>query len=95
MSDMIERVGSALANACMDEFGRTWTNDVRWKFARAAIEAMREPTPHMQEAGAAELERQRIALEWDSPSIWIGKFFSAMIDSALSQSPHSLPSEDR
>ena len=50
-SEMVERVGEALSAACMEEFGATWNYDVRQKFARAAIEAMREPTEEMCNAG--------------------------------------------
>ena len=37
---MVDRVGQALRAACREEYGSDWNNDVAWKFARAAIQAM-------------------------------------------------------
>jgi hypothetical protein len=48
---MIERVGERLRAECLEVFGSTWSNDVAWRFARAAIEALREPTEAMEVAG--------------------------------------------
>jgi hypothetical protein len=39
MSEMVERVGQALREACLEEFGTCWDNDVAWRFAEAAIAA--------------------------------------------------------
>lgn len=39
----IERVGDALRKKCLDIFGATWSYDVAWRLARAAIDAMPEP----------------------------------------------------
>jgi hypothetical protein len=39
----IERaVGNALAAECQAIFGSSWSNDTRWRLARAAITAMRK-----------------------------------------------------
>lgn len=92
MDEMIERVGAALAKACLDEFGSTWSNDVRWKFARAAIGAMREPTDEMIKVGHANIA------PWWSPAM-VGSddygntckaaqsAFRGMIDAALATPP--------
>lgn len=46
MSDMVERIGEALRKECLAIFGATWSNDVAWRLAQAAIEAMPEhPAP--------------------------------------------------
>ena len=45
--EMVMRVAEALRTACRDEFGTDWNYGVSWKFARAAIRAMREPTEGM------------------------------------------------
>ena len=68
-SEMVERVGEALSAACMREFGATWNYDVRQNFARAAIEAMREPTEEMCSAAAKGLRNliQSIPLEEREP----------------------------
>ena len=50
MSEMVERVGEALRKECLSIFGSTWNNDNAWRLARAAIEAMREPTQEMVDA---------------------------------------------
>jgi len=36
-SDLVRRVGDALARKCLDVFGATWSNDVRWALAEVAI----------------------------------------------------------
>lgn len=51
MTDMVERVGEALRDQCKVEFGSSWSYDVAWRLACAAIEAMREPTPKMVAEG--------------------------------------------
>lgn len=53
--------------------------------ARAAIEAMREPTPEMVSAGMGEVPEDGSEYE-DVEDAW-----RAMIDAALSQDTHSLP----
>lgn len=74
MSEMIERVARTLANCAMEPF-----NDLtRPKFesdARAAVEAMREPTAEMQKAFYA----------LDAVSTPTGSYagWKAMIDEAL------------
>jgi hypothetical protein len=94
MSDMIERVAEAIGS--MDDWDRcdnapdhrahlpAWTEYE--DMARAAIEAMREPTDAMAEFAEENFDR-------DSDDIKV--CYRAFIDAALSQSPHSLPSEDR
>ena len=49
--EMVQRVAEALRAACLKEFGSTWSYDRAWAFARAAIEAMREPNDVMLAAG--------------------------------------------
>jgi len=39
--EMVKKVGEALKEQCLKEFGSTWDNDTTWNFAVAAIEAMR------------------------------------------------------
>lgn len=101
MSDMIERVGSALAQACLEEFGSTWSNDVRWKFARAAIEAM-----CIQEylGALAEIcEHFGVPFSVSATAFpenivtWLAEncVLKSQIGTGLSQDTHSLPSEDR
>lgn len=74
MSEMIERVGDALRTACRKEYGTDWNYNVAWKFARVAIEAMREPTDEMY-------DRYRCEKPWkdlNSHEVW-----RLWIDSAL------------
>lgn len=47
---MVHAVAEALRADCLRTFGATWSYDVSWAFARAAIEAMREPTEAMRHA---------------------------------------------
>jgi hypothetical protein len=83
-SEMIEFVGSALAQACMERFGSTWSNDVRWKFARVAIEAMRKPTWHMLLDGQKQVNLSEVAGEFEFLSRdEIERIWSEMIDTAL------------
>lgn len=44
-SAMVERVGEALREQCRAEFRSTWSYDVTWRLARAAIEAMKLQDP--------------------------------------------------
>jgi hypothetical protein len=46
-SEMVKRVGERLRNECLDVFGATWSYDVAWRFANAAIEEMRTPNDEM------------------------------------------------
>lgn len=48
---MVEKVSEALRTQCLTEFGSTWSYDVAWRLASAAIEAMSEPTEAMLENG--------------------------------------------
>lgn len=48
---MVHAVAEALRAACLKEYGSNWNYDVSWAFARAAIEAMREPTEAMRQVG--------------------------------------------
>jgi hypothetical protein len=78
MSEMVERVADRLQTLAFELFYDPWTDETSEKFARAAIEAMREPTLSMVHAGA-----------WAGP-FTIDRYM-AMIVSALSQSHPSLP----
>lgn len=62
-SDLVGRVGAALRAACLEEFGATWTNDVAWKFARAAIATMRDDpdVPTLSQQIAAVLEEAEVS----------------------------------
>ncbi|UFS83223.1 hypothetical protein LPB79_13300 [Rhizobium sp. T136] len=76
---MVERVGAELRRECLEVFGATWSNDVAWRFARAAIKAMREPSEAMVEAGNLPV--------WDD-SVTVGlseEIWPAMIDAALEE----------
>jgi hypothetical protein len=70
---MVERVARALRAACRKEYGSDWNYEVAWAFARAAIEAMEEPTPEMCDAGMA-------------PNVdGIGSMYRAMLRAALKE----------
>ncbi len=83
---MVEKVARAMLN--------TMNKDVRWTqklpteleailIARAAIEAMREPTEGMREAGALEISDENSAFTQERDSKNAGYVFGAMIDAAL------------
>lgn len=74
---MIERVTDALCKECMEVFGAKWSGDVAKRFARAALEAMREPTPAM-------LER---AFGYGLPREALARYYREMIDAALKEQP--------
>ena len=83
MSEMIERVAKALSEregsgpwegGLLGESGR----EMWRKTARAAIEAMREPTPDMIQSAIPELL-------YDDQQDCIGAAYTAMIDEALSE----------
>lgn len=89
MSGMIERVARAIALASLDPETREAVDPDRWEvadsyhdLARAAIEAMREPTENMLDFGACyEDQDHDIFDEGDiSRDVW-----RAMIDAALSE----------
>lgn len=69
MSEMVERVAEKLRAECLAVFGSTWNNDVAARFARAAIDTMREPTEAMALVYA---DPQEATMYWQ-----------AMIDTAL------------
>lgn len=73
---MVERVGEALRTACRKEFGSDWNYDVAWKFARAAIAAMREPTEAM-------IEYANNTVRADSDNMQCPDWYRAAIDGAL------------
>ncbi|TBG78634.1 hypothetical protein ELG76_04260 [Rhizobium leguminosarum] len=77
MSDeetMVERVGERLRKECLEVFGSTWSNDVAWRFARAAIESLRKPTEAMvNETGGGECNK------------WARGAWALMIDAALKE----------
>jgi hypothetical protein len=92
MSDMITRVAKAMHLAVLPD--DPWNPEDRdcaayyeaqYKCARAAIEAMRDPTPSMVSAGMGEIPEDGSEYE-DIEDAW-----RAMIDHALSQDTHSLP----
>lgn len=91
MSDMITRVAKAICVASGHpwEFAGSGYRETCIDFARAALDAMREPTPEMVSAGMGEVPEDGSEYE-DVEDAW-----RAMIDAALSQDTHSLPSEDR
>jgi hypothetical protein len=74
----VERVGEALSAKCMALFGSTWSIDVRRELARAAIEAMREPTEAMVDAARAEMLMDPVRS---------ANVFHVMIDAALNEKP--------
>jgi len=92
MSEMIERVARAIAadNVRGNSNWQDWLVE-----ARAAIEAMREPTEKMWDAGAADLygvSREK-AIEYakedkfESDGRKADEIWRAMIDAALSDQP--------
>ena len=77
--DMVERVAFAIAKARRDAEGQVRPSQLYEHLARAAIAAMREPTPQMLDAGANEFRLLRVDnFEQD---VW-----DAMIDAALTSS---------
>jgi hypothetical protein len=75
MSEMIDRVAVALIDADPTMLGHHETHiEAKRKAARAAIEAMREPTGDMKSAGRLRAEHDSVA------SIW-----RAMIGAALAE----------
>jgi len=70
----LEQVKQALRDACRKEYGSDWNNDVAIAFARAALEATKEPTEAML-AGS----------NW--PDDMSRDIFNAMIQSALDEKP--------
>lgn len=81
---MIERVANVLATRRGSK--AVWEEDIAT--ARAAIEAMREPTDAMKEAmTAAALDSEYGALRYEVPDEEIQRVFTAMIDAALAEEP--------
>jgi hypothetical protein len=74
MSEMVERVASAVSEAMMDCSGIEYREEEPRIVARAAIKAMRVPTQAMFEAGQAGDNWSQM----DARLIW-----RAMIDEAL------------
>jgi len=77
---MVHAVAEALRAACLKEYGSNWNYDVSWSFARAAIEAMREPTKAMIERGSDQCDGSKSAAE----GVWWN-----MLDAALAEPPAS------
>lgn len=71
MTAMLEKVASAIVDALDNEDGRVDCTDI----ARAALEAMREPTPDMAEHPSYEDGK------WSLPNI------QAFVDAALGKDP--------
>lgn len=72
MSEMVERVAKALVDADCSAEGLTF-KELSLHMARAAIEAMRDPTEPMKEAGELHVRVGHIATEK----------YKAMINAAL------------
>lgn len=73
MSEMVERVATAMARAAKDNWDIPPQSEQTWReLARAAIEAMREPTEAMLSAGEPWSESNGLWRSW-----------GAMIDEAL------------
>jgi hypothetical protein len=101
MSEMIERVARAISKARFlnggnedddgwDDCSAGLRNDYRTQ-ARAAVEAMREPTKEMWQAGTGAIEEAQDfstdsegTYEVTTPSDYPGPCWRAMIDAALS-----------
>lgn len=112
MSDMIERVGLAIARHIHEGADYGLDGDTAFEsrredflgMARAAIEAMREPDTSMlrgllvhrgYDPDAKEESLDKLG-QFDIATMGIFvSAYRAMIDAALSQDTHSLPSEDR
>ena len=77
MTTMIERVQSAIVNAVLREGDRIDPN-VAEECARAAIEAMREPTPHQ----ISDRVIRAAGYAGDIDVVW-----RLMIDAALAERP--------
>lgn len=75
---MVERVARAIHDASHKELGFSWAKEMRMAQARAAIEAMREPTGEMLEAGW-ERARPYLGLETTKQT------YRAMINAALGE----------
>lgn len=75
--EKVQQVAEALREQCKQEFGATWSYDVAWRLARAAIGAMREPTDAQLAAFTRSCDTQGQCL--------VKYGYTAMIDAALSQ----------
>lgn len=93
-NEMIERVARAMHDLCQAQTptqGATWENsypearDQLRQLARAAVEAMREPTEAMKEAGisrAVDLIEAFTSTDYVADETW-----AAVIDAALTPMP--------
>ena len=93
MSEMIDRVAEALAQSFRDTVakvsGQSWeetgvtlpSREVFERYARAAIEAMREPTEAMVQSGCVWF--RQYDPDFDPLSDNINNAWQAMIDAAL------------
>ena len=97
MSEMIERVARAIALAALDDETRSVVDPENWPvaesycdMARAAIEAMREPTEAMIDAGV-NAKRQNVDVYFDGATVPRKNvervIYKDMIDAALSEKP--------
>lgn len=77
---MVHAVAEALRADCLRTFGATWSYDVSWAFARAAIEAMRDPTAGMVNAGGYACQAHCDLTMDAARASWAG-----MIDAALAE----------
>ena len=91
MSEMIDSVAKAIANhggdnweSCLKAPGLRRAGMYR-AMARAAIEAMTEPTQAMRLAGIAEWSRPDPTREHENPTLVFNAIWRAMIGAALKQ----------
>jgi hypothetical protein len=86
MTDMIERVAKAVKNCGVFPLGdmREYLSpEDAITIARAAVEAMREPTDEMNDAGADKCDGG--CAEESCQCGFMGKIWTAMIDAALEE----------
>lgn len=99
MTDMVERVSKAIFDAM--DVADGLDGSAAERYALAAIEAMREPTDVMTEAGAVESygHTREEAIEWAKLDKFEGhlngaaNIYNAMIDAALSHNQNEGESE--
>jgi hypothetical protein len=85
MSEMVERVAKAL-----NEISLEFQEETAELYARAAIEAMREPTPAMMKFGAEDCGTTDLASTEDF-EFHYGEVWRSMIDAALNEKSPTPP----
>lgn len=86
--EMVKKVAEALKAQCLKEFGSTWDYDTTWNFARAAIEAMREPTDDMCFSGRDVMNYRDTQREGPQETKLLKdaeEFYKTMINKALEE----------